>query len=117
MCSYLTSFLSLNQVYRKTLVKLSDTLTVTDDLLKESVDKKLLTKDEVEAIEKRSNSHGRRGTTTDFLDQIPKGSATMYNLFKQVLRKAAESSSEIEQALKYLVEKENEVLPETIGKQ
>ena len=99
------------------MVKFSKTLTVTDDLLKECVDKKLLTKGEVEAFEKRSNSHGPMGTTQDFLDQIPKGSATMYNLFKQVLRKAAKSSSKIEQALKYLVEKENEVLPRTIGKQ
>ena len=117
MCSYLTSFLSLNQVYRKIQVKLSETVIVTDDLLKESVDKGLLAKGQVEVIEKERNRQSHLGTAQFFLDQISKDSATQYNIFKQVLRKAAESSSKIEQALKYLVEKENEVLPRTIGKQ
>ena len=104
-------------MYNKTVVKLLRTLHVTDELLKETVDKRLLTDGQVERIKNGRKRQSRLVTTTKFLEQIPKGGATTYNVFKQVLRKAAESSSEIELALKHLEEKENEVLVETNGKQ
>ena len=94
-----------------------ETLKVTNKLLKESVDKGLLTVGQVEVIKNGRKLKSRQKTASDFLDEIPMLGVTSYNIFKQVLRKAAESSSEIELALEHLEEKENKVLAGTIGKQ